>query len=81
LYDGITLALVNINEEDTIKVQSLKAQERMQSYNNEGMNISFENRNGSFMLYFSGRRDNLSAAINFWECAIEECNKCAYKDS
>jgi len=48
---------------------------KMQSTSNDGMDIRFENRNGYLYAFLSGRGDNVSVAIKFWQCAIDECNK------
>ena len=43
------------------------------------MNIRFENRNHYLYAFFSGKRENLRDTIKFWQSAIDECNKQAYK--
>jgi len=41
--------------------------------------ISFEDRNGYFYAFFSGKRNGLEDAKQYWLRAVEECNKRGYK--
>jgi hypothetical protein len=43
------------------------------------MNIRFENRKEYLYAFFAGKRENLQDTIQFWQCAIDECNKRAFK--
>lgn len=51
----------------------------LQTNENEGSGIRFENRDGYLYTFFSGKRNGLSDAKKYWQCAIDECNKRAYK--
>jgi hypothetical protein len=52
---------------------------KRQSHSADYINIRFEDREGYLYAFFSGRRDNLADAIKFWQRAIDECRKRAYK--
>jgi hypothetical protein len=46
---------------------------------NDELNIRFEEREGYFYAFFSGKRDALADAKRYWQKAIDECNKRGYK--
>jgi len=52
---------------------------KRQSHSEDYINIRFEDREGYLYAFFSGRRDNLADAIKFWQRAVDECRKRAYK--
>ncbi len=43
------------------------------------LDISFEDRNGYFYAFFSGKRKGLEDAKCYWLTAIEECKRRGYK--
>lgn len=52
---------------------------KRQSNSEDHITIRFEDREGYLYAFFSGRRDNLADAIKFWQRAVDECHKRAYK--
>ncbi len=42
------------------------------------MGVSFEDRNGYFYAFFSGKRNGLKDAESYWLTAIQECNRRGY---
>jgi hypothetical protein len=52
---------------------------KRQSQSEDHITIRFEDREGYLYAFFSGRRDNLADAIKFWQRAVDECHKRAYK--
>ncbi len=45
----------------------------------EDLNIRFEEREGYFYAFFSGKRNGLPDAMRYWQKAVDECNKRGYK--
>jgi hypothetical protein len=41
--------------------------------------ISYEDRNGYLYVFFSGKREGLEDARQYWLTAIEECNRRGYR--
>ncbi len=53
---------------------------KRQSNNSEDyITIRFEDREGYLYAFFSGRREGLADAIKYWQRAIDECHKRAYR--
>ncbi len=43
------------------------------------LGISYEDRNGYFYAFFSGKRNGLEDAKRYWRTAIEECSRRGFK--
>lgn len=51
----------------------------MEQNSKKAVEVRFENRDGYLYAFLSGRRDNLSDAIAYWQSAVDECNKRGFK--
>jgi len=51
----------------------------MQTKNDDDLNIHFEEREGYFYAFFSGKRNGLADAKRYWLKAIDECNKRGFR--